>query len=156
MKKEFEKLPLPSDIEISKDENHLTKINDKWNELREIASVDLQDPPVNDFNLPSINIKWLGFRSDWVRAYIDIVKIKEKIERQLLIEYRVYSDIKYSKEEESLMIRTDPRFMRAHEKCERISGLLQYIDSILNAIQNKYYLIKEYNIRQRYLKGSLD
>jgi hypothetical protein len=63
---------------------------------------------------------------------------------------------KLTKDEEMLFIRSDSRYIKIYEKCKRISGLLQYIEGVLKALENKYYLIKEYNIRQRYLKGSID
>jgi len=156
MKKYKEVMPNPTKDEDNRDQKHLEKINEKWNELRKIAKEDLQDPPVNDFSLPSINIKWLNFRSDWILALIDLELKKYKIEKSLIIEYRTTMDIQLTKDEEMLFIRSDSRYIKIYEKCKRISGLLQYIEGVLKALENKYYLIKEYNIRQRYLKGSID
>ena len=155
-KKTIEELPEPSLIEIEKDEKHLKKINERWDDLREYAEKDLTDPPENDFHLPTINNKWLGFRSDFVKVLLELDLKREKIERQLLVEYRTQYNVKLNKEEEDLFIRTDARYTRLYEKCKRTEGVLHYIEGIHKAIENKYYLVKEYNIRQRYMKGSLD
>ncbi len=146
----------PSEIEITRDNEHLKKIREKWNELREIAKIDLKDPPEFDFHLPSINMKWLGYRSDWINALLDIKQKANKIEKDLTYYYRTNSDIEMDYSTEKLFIKTDPRYIKVHDKCKRIEGLLQFIEGVLKAIENKYYLIKEYNIRERYLKGSLD
>lgn len=156
-KSKIEEIPHPTEIELEKDEEVLKKIKDKWNDLREIAKEDLKDPPDNDFNLPSISVKWLGYRSDWIEAYEKFNDTKEKLERKLRYEYRYNMDMKPNdKEDELFLIRTDPRIINLNRKCKRISGLLNYIDSVIELLKQKHYLIKEYNIRMRYLKGNLD
>ncbi len=143
-------------VEIKSEENHLKKINAKWKELEVEASKDLPNNN-NKFVVTShINQKWYSIKSDWRRQLIELDKVRKKLYREIL-EYYIYEhDRELSDTEKKLYVQSDSRYVHIHDKCERITGLLEYIDGVLESIKYKGYDLKNHIEYVKFMKGSID
>ncbi len=145
-------------VQIKSEENHLAKINAKWDELIEEGKDDLPEVKKGEvsFNMSAVEVKWLSYRSDWQRALIERKKEKDKLRRELYQFYTYEHDQSFNDNEKDLFIRTDTRFVHIHDKCERITGLLQFIEDIIKTVRAKRFEVRDFIQYKRYLKGSLD
>lgn len=135
----------------------LAALYGKWNELKSKATADLS--PIHkgdldkDFNITQHRIKWLNIQSDWKQAYIVMEDKRKNVKKELTTFYKEEVDRKLDKEELSLYIDTDDKYVTLLQKVTIIKAIIDYCGDVIDALQGKHWEISNYLKWRVYVDG---
>lgn len=138
-------------------ETKLDKIKEKFKIIKDEAIVDCNFDRENidtQFNNTMVICKWINKKQEW--NSVQRVFEQQRIEtwRKLYEFYKKDYNLQINtKEELNLFITSDTQYTQINFICMSVKEVLGYIDSILDNLKNKNYLLKEYLAYQYFING---
>ena len=144
---------------MNKQENTITRLYDKWNDLKTQAKEDCKNLNISnleqDFDLVGHSIKWLNFFQDWKRVLITLEIKRKKIKRELTEYYRLEYNMRLeTKDELLLFIETDDKYISILEQTQIVNSILIFCESVLDKLKMKSYEIKNWIDYQKFINGN--
>lgn len=152
---------MPTTAEVEAENKHIAHLQLKHDELKKEATVDCQpinqkNLNLNDFNKTALEVKWLNYRSDYVRMAQKHRAFLKAMYRELYEFYTFDYNLKLSKEQIQTFIETDERYSQILDRALVLENIVDYCSDILDKLKNKGFEIKNYIDYNKWIKGYVD
>ncbi len=152
---------MPTKGEVEEESKHIAHLQSRHDELKIEATQDCR--PINqrdlnqrDFNKTALEVKWLNYRSDYVRLAQQHRAFLKSMYRELFEFYTFDYNLKLNKEQIQTFIETDDRYSQILDRALVLENIVDYCSDILERLKNKGFEVKNYIDYNKWIKGFAD
>lgn len=145
-------------MDNSEQQTKLEKIYSKFEEMKKEAVEDCKfDKNKMDtaFNITNKVVKWINLKSEWSKVFRTLETNRKNAWRKRYEYYQTEYALKLStKEEYTLFIESDPLYVDYMNLSLTVKEIIQYIDSVLDALKQKGYEVKNFIDYNKFINGA--